>query len=271
MKKLLKKIIPGWIIQLLRPEVVYRGSYSSWSNAEKLCSGYHQDNILQKVSDATEKVIAGEAVFERDSVLFYHEEYNWPLVNALLKAAEENQGELCVLDFGGALGSTYFQNRKQLSSVKNLKWCIVEQDNFVRTGIERFQTAELCFYKDIDSCVKENDVNTVLLSGVLLYLENPYDVLERLKKMNSDYIIVDLMPVLKEKAEDRLSIQYVPTCIYKASYPIRFLAEENLLTCMGEKYDMQEKFDSPGGRITLTNPREYAFFMGYIFKRKEAG
>ena len=108
------------------------------------------------------------------------------------------------------------------------------------------------------------------MSSVLQYLEKPYDVLEHLKSVKADYLIVDRMPVLKEKAVDRLSVQHVPACIYKASYPVWFLAEENLLTCIGKKYDMQEKFDSLGGRITLSKPREYAFYMGYILKLKEA-
>ena len=272
-KKIIRLFIPKFLLDWrhARHKTIYTGEYASWDEAEKLCSGYDQENILQKVADATEKVVAGEAVFERDSMLFYHEEYNWPLVNALLKAASENNNELCVLDFGGALGSTYFQNRKQFSSIDKLKWCVVEQDNFVKLGTEKFQTEELNFYKDIDSCTKENQVNAILLSSVLQYLKKPYDILDSFKKLKVDYLIVDRMPVLKEKSVDRLSVQHVPACIYKASYPIRFLAEKNMKACIEAEYDLIEDFDALGGRMTLKKPHEYAFYMGYIYKLKKAG
>lgn len=272
LKRILKKIIPEALLKLWRAKDknIFSGDYTSWDEAEKLCSGYDQDNILKKVAKATEKVVAGEAVFERDSMPFYHEEYNWTLVNTLLKAAAENNNDLCVLDFGGALGSTYFQNRKQFSKLK-LKWCVVEQANFAELGAEKFQTEELRFYKDIVSCVKENKVNAILLSSVLQYLEKPYDAINGLKNVKADYLIVDRMPVLKENTVDRLAVQHVPACIYKASYPIRFLAETNLLARIEDEYDLQEKFDALGGRMTLEKPHEYAFYMGYIFKLKKAG
>lgn len=272
-KIILKKLAPEFILDLWlsRNKNTFTGIYSSWEEAEKICSGYDQDNILRKVADATEKVVAGEAVFERDSMLFYHEEYNWPLVNTLLRIASKNNNELCVLDFGGALGSTYFQNKKQLSSLNRLKWCVVEQTNFAKLGADKFQTNELCFYENIDSCTKENNISVVLLSSVLQYLENPYDILEHLKKVKAGWLIVDRMPVLKEKSVDRLAVQHVPAAIYKASYPIRFLAEINLLSCIEEEYDLLEKFDSLGGRMTLEKPHEYAFYMGYIFKLKKIG
>ena len=71
-------------------------------------------DILDKVLAATLKVKQGQAVFERDSVLFDEIEYSWPLLAGLMWAAASNGGKLNVLDFGGALGSSYYQNRKFL-------------------------------------------------------------------------------------------------------------------------------------------------------------
>ena len=58
------------------------------------------------------KVKNGEAVYERDSVLFDEIQYSWGLLAGLEKAALEHDGKLCVLDFGGSLGSTYYQNKQ---------------------------------------------------------------------------------------------------------------------------------------------------------------
>ena len=54
-------------------------------------------------------------VYERDSVLFDTIRYSWPLLSDLLRAASEDQNHLSVLDFGGSLGSSYYQNRVFLS------------------------------------------------------------------------------------------------------------------------------------------------------------
>ncbi len=60
---------------------------------------------------ATRKVVAGEAVYERDSVVFDHLEYAWPLLACLLQIAAERRS-LRVIDFGGSLGSSWRQNRR---------------------------------------------------------------------------------------------------------------------------------------------------------------
>ena len=269
-KEFFKKIVPQRILNLLRTgaHTVYSGDYDSWSEARQLCSGYNQDNIVQKVAAAIGKVVAGEAVFERDSVLFHHEEYNWPLVNTLLKAARENNNELYVLDFGGSLGSTYFQNRKIFKSMNSLKWCIVEQENFVKIGIERFQTGELFFYKNIDLCLNENKINVVLLSGVLQYLEKPYVILEELKNVKADYLIIDRTFVFKERTHSRLCIQKVPPVIYKASYPIWIFGRETLENCLADKYLKIAEFDSISGQILIKKPSCEAIDKCFIFKRK---
>ena len=102
----------------------YSGVYSSWQEAEKNAGGYDAAEILEKVFSATQKVLAGEAVFERDSVLFYQEEYNIPLLKALFQIARQ-KGRLHVLDFGGALGSVFFQNGPLLkAAIKDIEWTV---------------------------------------------------------------------------------------------------------------------------------------------------
>ncbi len=256
LKEIIKKIVPQFILDLLRAKnrTVYSGNYSSWSEAEKLCSGYAQDNILQKVTVATEKVVSGEAVFERDSMLFYHEEYNWNIINPLLKAAEENNNELCVIDFGGALGSTYFQNRKQFANLNKLKWCVIEQENFVKTGREQFQNDELCFYSDIATCVKENQVTAILFSSVLQYLSNPWKILKEAMAVEAKYIVFDRIFVLNGSDEDRLCIQKVPAVIYQAAYPMWAFARSSIEKNISDSYREILEFDAISGEVILSAP-----------------
>ncbi len=65
------------------------------------------------------KVKRGEAVYERDSIVLEKFQYSWPLTSGLLYAATMSNSKLNVLDFGGSLGSSYYQNRNYLKGIKN--------------------------------------------------------------------------------------------------------------------------------------------------------
>src|SRR5436305_14010450 len=105
-----------------RDSVRFSGNYKSWEEAERDSTGYAAPEILQKTRAALLKVKAGEAAFERDSVIFDTMQYNFSLLAGLLRAAAANHGRLSVLDFGGSLGSTYFQQRSFLCDVTDLHW-----------------------------------------------------------------------------------------------------------------------------------------------------
>jgi putative methyltransferase (TIGR04325 family) len=77
----------------------FEGSYSTWQEADVLCNGYDNMEILQKILSATLKVKNGEAVYERDSVIFDQNEYSWPVLTGLMCAVAQKSGCLKVLDF----------------------------------------------------------------------------------------------------------------------------------------------------------------------------
>ena len=104
LKYYIPPILYDAIDKLLNYKYGWKGNYKTWQAALDNSSGYDSDLILQKVKDATLKVKKGEAVYERDSVLFDEIEYSWPLLSGLMLAAAKRNGELNVLDFGGSLG-----------------------------------------------------------------------------------------------------------------------------------------------------------------------
>jgi len=205
-----------------------KGNYNSWSEAVHASTGYDSDTILRKTKDALLKVKTGEAVYERDSVLFDEIQYSWPLLAGLMWAAAQSGGRLNVLDFGGSLGSTYFQHRAFLKKIQDVRWNIVEQAEHVKVGKEFFEDDTLRFYPTIDDYSAENTPDVVILSGVLQYLEHPYETLSRLLKLHSKCIILDRTPFW-EGGEDRICVQYVPASIYPASYPTWILSKNRFL------------------------------------------
>ena len=241
----------------------FRGNYTTWEEAEKASTGYDSDRILDKVRDSLLKVKNGEAVYERDSVLFDKVQYSWPLLAALLWIASRNENRLNLVDFGGSLGSTYYQNRTFLAHLNEVRWNIVEQKKFVECGKRDFEDRHLKFHNDLEECVREQHPDAILLSSVLQYLEKPYDLLEKVLSHGFEYVIFDRTPFL-ETGGDRITTQKVPPSIYLASYPAWFFDEKKFLAFFMNHYEKIAEFES-GDRSNIPSR-----FKGFLFHRDHA-
>jgi putative methyltransferase (TIGR04325 family) len=221
----------------------FYGNYATWEEASKLCSGYDSDIIVNKVKEATLKVRKGEAAYEQDSVLFEQIQYSWPLLAGLLWVASRNGNRLNVIDFGGSLGTIYYQNRKFIRHLDVLRWNIVEQKKFVECGRQSFENEHLRFYFDMDECILEQHPDAILFSGVIQYLEKPYEMLEEALRKGFRQIIFDRTPFL-ERGDERMTIQKVPAEIYEASYPAWFFNMEKFRDFFSADYEMIAEFDT---------------------------
>jgi len=130
--KILIKKIRNFILE--NDKAGYFGNYRSWEEVKNISTGYEHNTILNAVEKSLQKVKRGKAAFERDSVLFYQHEYSQPLTQILKDIAGSNSSRLSVLDFGGSLGSLYYQNKNAFSNLDLFEWCIVEQDSFFFSG-----------------------------------------------------------------------------------------------------------------------------------------
>jgi putative methyltransferase (TIGR04325 family) len=238
LKKYIRLLVPPILLnlekQFFSPSVSWRGDYPKWADAVSGSEGYDSISILEKVKSANSMVISGEAVYERDSILFDEIQYSWPALAGLLKAAADDGGHLRVLDLGGALGSSYYQNRKFMEELKEVKWRIVEQENFVECGKQNFETDILKFFHSVEEAAKNCAFNVALLSSVLPYLERPYDMLARIIELGAETVIIDRTPVLPGNA-DRLTVQNIPGTIYHASYPAWFFFGRKIIEFHGQK------------------------------------
>ena len=264
LKRLIQNWVPPIVLSLVRRVYTghgYFGNYSNWEAARRASSGYDAEHILDKVKEALLKVKRGEAAYERDSVLFDRIEYSWPVLAGLLWVASQSGNRLNVLDFGGSLGSTYFQNKKFLSHLEEFHWNVVEQPHFVRCGQENFQDETIRFYASIKDCLSDNNPSVLILAGVLAYLEDVDGILASMLGQNFPYIILDRTHLVSE-GEDRITVQRVPTWIYKASYPCRFFNETRLLSLFAAAgYELTEDF------VNSDRANIPSVFKGFIFKR----
>lgn len=243
---LIKDLLPPILLKFRRNRLQkygYFGNYSSWDQAESASAGYAAEIILTRVREAMLKVKSGTAAYQRDSVIFDQIHYSWPVLAGLLRAAALNQNKLNLIDFGGSLGSHYYQCQPFLKGLDELQWNVVEQENFVRCGQELFANQQLKFYFDIDSCLQETQPNLILLSGVIQCLPQPYVFLTQLLNYNFKHIIFDRVP-FNSAPGDRLTVQRVPPEIYDASYPVWFLDYPRFLDILASgNYQLITEFD----------------------------
>lgn len=134
-KNLLKFILPvillKFINNILGRSIKIDGEYSSWKQAVKNSKGYNDNIIFKKSKKSFLKVLNNEAEYERDTVLFYKENINYPLIDILDEISFKLNRTVNILDFGGSFASTYLQNKKFLNSQKNFIWSVVEQKKIV--------------------------------------------------------------------------------------------------------------------------------------------
>jgi putative methyltransferase (TIGR04325 family) len=231
------KILDNFLFKSRKPaKYGFFGDYSSWEDAQSETGGYDQPGILAKTEIAMRQILAGRAAFERDSVLLPNPEYPWPLISCLLYVAQADGNRLSVLDFGGALGSTYYQCRPFLKNVSQLAWMVVEQKHYVESGRREFSRGPVSFHEDVQGACLLQKPNFLLLSSVLPYLPDPWSHLDELLALDIRCLVIDRVPFLGSN-RDRLTVQKVPPEIYPASYPAWFFSRNRLLSiCARHQY-----------------------------------
>jgi putative methyltransferase (TIGR04325 family) len=124
---------------------MWSGDYASMAHALEHCEGYDADDIVEKCKTALLEVLAGRALYERDSILFHEARFDWELLGIVQHIAWKKQGRVEVLDFGGALGSIYFQHRQWFQQFPDLHWSVIDQPKLMDVGKQYAENEQLGF------------------------------------------------------------------------------------------------------------------------------
>jgi putative methyltransferase (TIGR04325 family) len=268
MRSLIKNLLPPIIYTILKlllgkKGTYFTGEYKSWDDALVHCKGYDDKHILKKVLNSTLKVKSGEMAYERDGILFDRIEYSWQVLTGIIWVAARNSGRLCVLDIGGSLGTTYFQNNRFFNGIKLSSWNIVEQTHYVLAGKTYIQDEILRFHDSIENCLNECVPNVVLISCSLQYMQDPSAVLDSLSRIGADAIIID-RTIINYSKSNIIYVQHATPSI-GGSYPCYSISESWLIDKLEKTYDLVESFDSLlFSELTEIN----STLKGYIFSRK---
>ena len=264
-----KDLIPPVILKLFyklsgHGDITWNGAYSTWNDAMNHSRGYDEPAIFEKIKIAALKVKKGEALFERDSVLFYKNEYNWPLLSILFKASAEHANRLRIIDFGGSLGSTYFQHITLLEHLVELKWNIIEQKQLVEFGRENMENEQLKFYHSLEECLTINSCEVLLSSGTFQYLKDPFSLIKKIVDLDFKYIICDRINVINQ-SEDTIMVQAMKRNVYDASYPVWIFNYYKFISLFQPNYKLISEFDTCDFYDLMINKEEVKW-KGLIFK-----
>ena len=241
----------------------FEGRFRTWDEVKRKCTGYDSETIIEKEKIAALKVKNGEACYERDTYLFHKKNYNFPILASLLKQFLLD-GYLSVLDFGGSLGSMYFQHKDVFDVLEDkLCWTIVEQQKLVEFGKEKLEDQNLFFKYRIDDVT---DSNCILFGSSLQYIDNPQEIIEKAVLLNPAIIIVDKTPMCDESW---FSIERVHEPIYEASYPIHIMKQDDLVKMFNNRGFILEYEWIPEAREEFSIKNKHCVFKSMLFKRIE--
>jgi putative methyltransferase (TIGR04325 family) len=245
----------------------FRNAGPDWASACERSRGYDDSAIVDRVAAATREVIAGRAAFERDSVTFAHPDFRYPALAALMHNAALHQGNLQVVDVGGALGSTYWQVRPFLRGLASVRWVVVEQAAFAELGRREFGSGELLFAGSLEEEIQRRSGNIAVLSSVLQYLEQPQEMLASLARLPATHMLIDRTP-LHDGTDHHLTIQQVPAHIYDASYPCWILSRPRLMETLGRHWTVLADFGSEEGQASTDDGLGFEFRGLYLERRQ---
>ena len=268
LKQNIKTLLPPLLLDFYKKvntKYGYFGDYNNWQAAQKYTTSFEDNAILDKIKDSINKFLNGQAVFERDSIIYEEPQYSWQLLTTLLYIAAQKEN-INILDFGGSLGSTYFTHKKFLPKNISYNWSVVELEKFVVYGKKYFEDSQLKFYLNIDEAMNHNSFDIIALSGVICYLDKPYQFLEHLINKKFEYIFIDR--TLFFESNDRITIQKVHPSIYNANNSCWVFNKKKMADFFEKDYEIIEFFKICTPAVNIYQPFDIAQEHGLILKRK---
>ncbi|MFC3678317.1 methyltransferase, TIGR04325 family [Ferrovibrio xuzhouensis] len=244
----------------------FETGFGDWNAAAAAAVGYDATAILDRAVAAARDVRDGRAMFERDTLTFHRREFDHALLAWMLYAGSRGQ-PLRVLDFGGALGSLYYQHRRWLEHLSGFAWGVVEQAHFVAAGRREFETPALHFFATAEDCVSQLSPDFLLLSSVLQYLPRPHEILGRLLAGQFPFVLIH-RTMAQRHGPDEIAVQHVDPAIYPASYPLWLLDAVQLEAIFAEYgYEIVDNFDPYPGSY-FGPPGHEAPYQSWFLEKK---
>ena len=220
----------------LAPIIGFRVA-KSWSDATSRSSGYQSPQTINSL-------VGSDPVDELNQGIESHVGSRFQqIASAFLEgiAAVQHQSMVRVLDIGGGLGEYFFLFEKMVPSLE-LQWTIIETPVVCELARSTTPTrANLSWINRLDDA--EGHFDIALMSGVIQYVERPYELLNKgIEK--SDFLILNRCPITHSQRRV-VCIQRPGFFESKGSYPVHMLSETELISYLEARGEILTRWMVP--------------------------
>ena len=238
LRDVVRDLLPYGVVRAIRRRnkgIV--GDYPDWETALRATGLYKPD--MTALIDTVRRYRGGEGSFlnQYDPTA---RGVSYPLLAGLLTASVRSGGTLGVLDFGGSLGQTWFGLEWTLRHLPSTVWCVVDQPECVAGARSVFQSDRLRFYTSADEAAAEHDLDTIVCSSTLQYLDEPYNVLRMLAGLGLPNLILD-RTVISSTDTELFMRQHTPADMGGDVHPLRALSRAKLDAVLAGRYRLHDE------------------------------
>ena len=262
------------LLKIITEKAVLFETFENYEKASEIGKGYTEDVlvkvIVEKAKKYKENIKISNEVDLRSLRSFF-------AISFILKKTTIN-----VLDFGGGAGSHYHFLKKFSGEKAKIKWHVVETQLMVNECKKNnLESKELKFFSNIDSAIKDIDkFDLVYANSSLPYTDKPLMYLEKLLKVNSDFLYFTRTPLSEYGKENIVGLQIsklsangegtIPEELNiedrLIKYPFTAMAKENVENIINKYGDIEliineEKNSYPTKKGNFNN-------FGYIVKKR---
>lgn len=184
--------------------VLFDGPFDSWRSAIAKSDGWDVPAVLDKTLAVSMKQKNGTIVFQQDTITYYHIIYSKSILFFIAMASAMEGGKLNIVDFGGSLGTNFFQNKRVLQEFMKrgtCVWSVVERPPTAELGKKLFQDSNLRFFSSLSEL--KADVSdyppSFLFTGSLQYVDDPSALLSEVAEQGVRLIAFDRLLVSSEE------------------------------------------------------------------------
>ena len=268
--RLANELLPPALLRLWRrirrPRYGFFGSYGSYPEAAEVAggAGYSDPAMVDTLVQNQRRLAASPLPLTLDD--------HWMQLQLGLAHALEGapDGELRVLDFGGAAGTHYFdvvrwRTRAGWPSGR-LRWHVCETAAMAAAAGAALGDEELSFHHSLEE-LEKGSYDLVYVSGSLQYVPDAEDTWERLAGLSHRWLVLNRTPFVPAPA-DLFAVQRVLVPGGRpASYPGRFLAEAPWLQRIARTHELIVRWPERGAP-TYVQARRDVRYKGMLLRRR---
>lgn len=260
-------------LKIFRLTNVYNGVYKDWSSALSKSNSYQDHATLDQIKNASLIGLKDDKFF-RDGIVFKQYEFcshlNILLLNIFIQSYQKKNSNkpISVIDFGGGLGTLYFQFKKycEIYDIKiNFQWNIIEQDDLTKFGKKNIENNNLKFHNFSEIKLEDNKVDLVIFSAVLNYIQDPYFIINKFVKIKPKYILIDRTNFW-DGDSDVITILKASKNI-QGSYPCYIFSFEKFKIHFKSFYRLKENFFNKGSNFYFDKTKK-GNYRGMIWQIK---